>query len=297
MIEENYMKTLLCYFSGTGNTKKVVDKFAEQFPEGEIDVVKIENNELDLSLEGYDALGIAYPIHAFNAPSIVVDFVKKIEKQKSKKKLFIIKTSGEPLALNNISSYKIRGILKKKNFVLTNEYHIVMPYNMIFRHTDEMAYNMWQTAQKMIPIIYKEIIEGKVSKLKYIFMGHFIAWIFRIEFWGGRFNGKKYKVNEKCIHCGKCARMCPVGNIKIDENGNFHFGNKCIMCMRCSFHCPTNAIKIGLFEKWKVWGAYHFEKPNVTEENRHKHYCKKSYVKYFAKCNKKIEEFDKAENK
>ncbi len=287
------MKTLLCYFSGTGNTKKVVDKFAELYKEGEIDVVKIENNDLDMSLEGYDALGIAYPIHAFNAPSIVVDFVKKIQKQKVKKQLFIIKTSGEPLALNNISSYKICKLLKKRNFLLTNEYHLIMPYNIIFRHTDEMAYNMWQTAQGMMPVIHHEITTGKKAKLKYIFMGHFLAWVFRIEFWGGRFNGKKYKVNSKCIHCGKCARMCPVGNITIDENGKFHFGDKCIMCMRCSFHCPTNAIKIGLFEKWKVWGAYHFEKPNESEENRHKRYCKNSYVKYFARCNKKIEDFEK----
>ncbi len=284
------MKTLLCYFSGTGNTKKVVDKFAKCYNDGEIEVVKIENNNIDMSMEGYDVLGIAYPIHAFNAPSIVVDFVKKIKKQAEKKKLFIIKTSGEPLALNNISSYKIRALLKKRNFVLTNEYHIVMPYNMIFRHTDEMAYRMWQTAEKIIPIYQKEIVDGKSSKLKHIFMGGFIAWLFRIEFWGGRFNGKKYKVNDKCIHCKKCARMCPVGNIEIDENGKFHFGNKCIMCMRCSFHCPTNAIKIGWFEKWKVWGAYHFQKPTEPEENRHKRYCKNSYKKYFARCEKKIKE-------
>ena len=25
------MKTVICYFSGTGNTKKVVDRFAEEF--------------------------------------------------------------------------------------------------------------------------------------------------------------------------------------------------------------------------------------------------------------------------
>lgn len=284
------MKTLLCYFSGTGNTQKVVEKFASCYGEGEIDIFKIEKIDEELNLDEYDSFGIAYPIHAFNAPSIVVDFVKKIKKQKDKKKLFIIKTSGEPLALNNISSYKIKSLLKKRNFVLTNEYHIIMPYNMIFRHTDEMAYRMWQTAEKLIPIYHKEIVEGKPAKLKYIFMGHFIAWLFRIEFWGGRFNGKKYKVNEKCIHCGKCARMCPVGNIKIDENGKFHFGNKCIMCMRCSMLCPTNAIKIGWFEKWKVWGAYHFEKPSQQEENKHKRYCKNSYNKYFARAEKLIKE-------
>lgn len=295
------MKALLCYFSGTGNTKKVVSEFANNFDDQihSIDLVKIEEGTIP-NLEDYDALGIAYPIHAFNAPSIVVDFVKALPKQQSSKKLFIIKTSGEPLALNNISSIKITKLLKKRNFNLTNEYHLVMPYNMIFRHTDTMAYKMWQTATKILPIIYHEITTNKPAKLKHIFLGSFLAWIFRIEFWGGRFNGKKYKVNANCIHCGKCAKMCPVGNIKIDESGNFHFGNKCIMCMRCSMLCPTNAIKIGWFEGWKVHGAYTFKKPEKPEEERHKKYCKKSYEKYFAKWQQKILEFDeetKSKNK
>lgn len=38
------MKILICYFSGTGNTKKIVDKYYETFIENnvEIDIYKIE---------------------------------------------------------------------------------------------------------------------------------------------------------------------------------------------------------------------------------------------------------------
>ena len=87
------MKILICYFSGTGNTKKIVDKYYETFIENnvEIDIYKIEKNDFNYNLDDYDMLGIAYPIHAFNAPSIIVDFVKKLEKQNNKKKLFILK--------------------------------------------------------------------------------------------------------------------------------------------------------------------------------------------------------------
>lgn len=283
------MKTLICYFSGTGNTKKIVDLYKKAFEENNCDVTlyKIESKKFEYDIKNYDFVGIAYPIHAFNAPEMIVDFAKSLPKQNIKQKYFIIKTSGEPLKLNNISSIKTKKILKKKNMILTNEYHYVMPYNIIFRHSDEMAYKMFETAKKLVPIDCNEIINHIPAKINNFFMGSFLAWIFRIEYWGAKFNGKKYKVNDKCVHCNKCVNSCPTNNIKI-ENGKFIFGKKCIMCMRCSFMCPTNAIKIGWFEKWKVNGEYNFKKPENEENDKHKNFCKKAYEKYFNVCNEKI---------
>ena len=283
------MKVLICYFSGTGNTRMVVDKYAEELTDcgNVVDTYKIEDGNFSNDLSQYDMLGIGYPVHAFNAPSIVVDFVKALPKSENLKKLFIIKSSGEPLSINNISSLKIASILKRKNYILNNEYHYVMPYNMIFRHSDAMAYKMWDTAQRLIPIDCMEILSGKTVKLKRIFMGRFIAWLFRIEHWGGRFNGKKYKVKTSCIKCMKCVKNCPTKNITV-KGGKFIFGKNCLMCTRCSFECPTNSIKIGWFEKWKVNGAYNFNNPEGTYQKSHKNFCKRSYKKYFERSERKI---------
>lgn len=288
------MKTIICYFSGTGNTKKVVDKFAEEFVANgwEVSLFRVED-KCKIDFSEFDSVGIAYPVHAFNAPPIVVDFCKKMPKLKQKKQLYILKTSGEPLKINNISSVKICSILKRKGYILNNEYHYVMPYNMIFRHSNAMAYKMWTTAERLIGIDCKDIIDKKKSKLSYFPMKHFIAFVMRIEHWGGKFNGKKYKVNDKCVHCNMCVKNCPVNNISIDENGNFHFGKNCIMCMRCSFMCPADAFKIGWFNGWKVNGKYNFNDPENTEQKSHKNFCKRSYKKYFARCEKKINDFNK----
>ncbi len=287
-------KILICYFSGTGNTKKVVDlaKTCFESEGAEVTLFNIDDGELTYELNEFDALGISYPIHAFNAPSIVVKFAKSLKKLKRgkkepKKQLFVIKTSGEPLALNNISSLKIKSILSRKGYNLTNEYHYCMPYNIIFRHTDNMAYRMWDLVQKVLPVECKEILDGKKVKFKYFPFGHFLAWIFRIEHWGGRVNGKRYKVSDKCVQCGLCVKRCPVNNIKI-ENGKFVFGKNCLMCMRCSFYCPKDAFKIGWFNKWKVNGAYNFNNPSETEEERHERYCKKAYKKYFKRKEEKV---------
>ncbi len=285
------MKALICYFSGTGNTKKVATCFGEALKNLKVDVVLHNIDDgCNVDFSDVDMLGVAYPIHAFNAPSIVIDFAKKLKKQERETRLFIIKTSGEPLALNNISSCKLKSILKKRNFVLTNEYHYVMPYNMIFRHSDSMAYRMWKVASQIIPLDCKDMVDGKSVKLRYFPFSRVLAGMFRIEHWGGRFNGKKYKVNENCVHCQMCVKRCPTHNITF-ENGEFHFGKNCLMCVRCSFNCPKNAIKIGWFDKWKVNGAYNFNNPDGTEQKTHKNYCKHSYNKYFAKNEKRIEAF------
>ena len=232
----------------------------------------------------------AYPIHAFNAPKLVLRFAKKIQKQTNKKNFFIVKTSGEPLGLNNISSYKLKGILKRRNLRLTNEYHYVMPYNMIFRHSETMAFRMWEAAKRVIPVDAKEILSGKPAKLRYVPLGHTLAWLFRIEHWGAEFNGKFYKVDDSCVKCKLCVNKCPVGNIKMDDDGKLKFGNNCQLCARCFFFCPKNSFKIGMLNNMKVNGAYSFEEPEEEEPQKYKRFLRKSYKKYFKRCEAKCGE-------
>lgn len=163
------MKVVICYFSGTGNTAKIVNAYIDNFAErgASVDTYTMEdlllnglNEEFLNKLNDADLLGIAYPVHAFNAPSIVLKFAKSLP-HVEKKRIFIVSTSGEPLKLNNISSLKLQSLLKRRNYCVTNEYRYVMPYNIIFRHNDSMAYRMWELAENLIPLDVAEIVDGK----------------------------------------------------------------------------------------------------------------------------------------
>ena len=290
------MKAIIYFFSGTGNTKRICSLYKEEFEKHGVDTtlysVRSDMSDLPHPSE-FDLVGFAYPIHAFNAPKIMLKLAKAIDKVQNKE-IFILKSSGEPLKVNNISSMKFMSILRKKGYVLKSEYHYVMPYDMIFRHTDREAVKMWETAKKLAPVEAREVLCGKEHKLSRVFLGGFIAWVLRIEHPAMLVNGRCFKVKkDKCIMCHKCEKNCPVGNIKIDENGKFHFGGDCLMCTRCSFGCPTDAFKIGILNAWRINGTYPMDKPvpdEIPEPKHHHHwYCKKAYERYYLNAAKKSE--------
>lgn len=287
-------KAVIYVFSGTGNTYRIARLYKSAFDSDGVDT-RLYNIKTDFSDAPdpnlYDYVGIAYPIHAFNAPSIVLDFIKSLpDAQRNSAELkpfFVIKSSGEPLSLNNISSILLSSKMKRKGYGLSSEYHYAMPYNMIFRHSENMAYEMLETAKRLCPIDALEVLEGKPHLLRQPPLGRLAAFIFRIEHHAMKINGKYFKADaHKCVGCGKCVASCPTNNIKV-ENGKIVFGNDCVCCVRCSFDCPQNAIDIGVLNGWKVNGRYSF-KPSETEKETHKGYCKRAYQRYFRQAEAKI---------
>ena len=163
------MKILLIYFSGTGNTKMITELYREAFENAEHEVTVTElpsthERLVETLAESYDIIGIGYPIHAFNAPKLILKLCKLLPKLNAKhgksKRVFIYKTSGEPVRMSDVSSLKMRKLLKKRGYTVTGEYQYVMPYNIIFRHSDKAAYKMWQTAKSLVPVDADEILRG-----------------------------------------------------------------------------------------------------------------------------------------
>ena len=284
------MKYLGIYFTGTGNSKRVCLKAKEELEKRghSLETIDVIDGEV-FDLSNYDGLFIFYPIYGFNAPKPIIQYVKKIAKLEKELPCVIMKQSGEHLFWNNASSLYLTSLLKRRNIIVHNEYHYLMPYSFIFRHSDYMAYRMITTMNGLLPLDLDDFLNQKDVRIKRFFFDRPFAFILRIQWWGGRFNGRFYKVEKnKCIKCQKCINECPAHNISL-KGDKFKFGGKCLMCQRCIMYCPKHAIKVGMFNSWRVDEPYTFKEAPYQKE-RHPNYCKKNYQKYFSISEKRIEE-------
>ena len=163
------MKIILYVFSGTGNTLKVAalyKKYLEKHEGNSVKIYRISKKSGKFpSPEDYDLVGIGYPIHGFSAPEPAIKFCMQLPTVEYKR-TFIFKSSGEGLHVNDCSSQKCISILQKKGYDVNFERHVVMPYNMIYRHRDEMAKQMWIYAHALVDLNCREIMNGKREKVK-----------------------------------------------------------------------------------------------------------------------------------
>lgn len=283
------MKVAILYFSGTGNTHITAENIAGALKKKGADVScnKIENiiDNLDsIKLDEFDYIIIGYPIHAFNAPQMVVKFAKQMPKSAGQK-IFIFKTSGEPFRINNASSYLIYKHLINREYEVRYEEHFLMPYNIVFRYKDSLVKQMYLVMEKMSDEFALKIFNNNTENILFHIGARIISFVFRIQWYGAKLNGLFYSSNrKKCILCLKCVNNCPSKNIN-NKNGKIKFHNKCMMCMRCVQNCPTFAINIGIIFPLAVKGVYNFKKI-VNDDNILSNYINndtKGYFKLFRK--------------
>lgn len=48
----------------------------------------------------------------------------------------------------------------------------------------------------------------------------------------------------KCVHCGRCAKVCPM-EVEVTDNSRARLnGTDCILCLDCIDNCPKGALKL-----------------------------------------------------
>ncbi|MBN1981999.1 MAG: EFR1 family ferrodoxin [Chitinivibrionales bacterium] len=249
-------KIVIYYFSGTGNTEYVVQLLCDQFTKlGDIcmllrmeDVLK-ESKAIDAA--EYDFTGICYPVHAFDAPQIVYDFIARLPKPNGTRRAFILKCPGDPI-LNAGSTTKIRRTLKNRGYAVFHESIAVMPANVVIQFNDDFKRALYGAVYRKTAIWAGEIIAGKRRLQPNNVILDIVTALFSAgEKRGCRQWGKKMKVSERCTMCRKCVALCPAGNITA-ENGAIHFNGTCNFCLRCIYRCPERAIKFPLLETFIV---------------------------------------------
>jgi len=239
------MNITIFYFSGTGNTKFVCDKFVEimESKNSKVNLYNIESTRIDNNiLDNTDIIGFAYPVHGADIPKIFKQFIDTIPLN-VRKNAFVLSTVGY---INAYGPF----ILKK----LLSEYSIYLKWHYVFTAvnntknctvTNELLEESFVKQKQKITKFCDSII-GNNKKIEGIgpwILGGYIVRHYihhQIE----NFYKVLYVDKELCKYCYECIRNCPTKSIKY-ENEQFKFNETCSTCYRCIKNCPVNAIKKG----------------------------------------------------
>ncbi|MEI6519852.1 MAG: EFR1 family ferrodoxin [bacterium] len=234
------------YFSGTGNTELLAEEYAAVLSVCgcAVGLNKIEKFTLSGAapqVAGDVILGIGYPIHAFNAPKIVFDFIKLLPAGDGRS-VFLFKCPGDSF-VNGGSTAPVREALTKKGYRVQLEELLVMPGNIAAAHPPAYAQALYRIARDKIAASCADLLAGKERLQQNNLLEDIFTSLSRGEQKNAYRLGKYFYTHESCTGCGCCMKNCPTDNITIVGNRPV-FGKKCIACFRCVYLCPSSSITL-----------------------------------------------------
>ncbi|MEW5757948.1 MAG: EFR1 family ferrodoxin [Candidatus Omnitrophota bacterium] len=239
------MKTVIFYFSGTGNCLKVAQDIAAGLKDTEIIAIPKVIDESEISTKANN-VGIIYPVYMFGMPLILSRFIKKL-KFNSAQYIFSVATYGGMMGSTLIQTKRE---LKKQGIKLSAGFGIKMPgnytplYGALPLDKQEKMFAKENEKIKLICEIVKASKEAPIEKgliLENLLLSGIIYNVCSPQIPS---MDKSFWVNDKCNSCGICQKVCPVKNIKIVDAKPAWLG-KCEQCMACLQWCPKEAIQYG----------------------------------------------------
>jgi len=214
------------YFSGTGNTKFCVNKFLEEFDNGN-NTFSIEEKAAFREIKNNHEIVIGYPVQYSNIPKILRDYIITNQHIWKGKKIFIIVTMG--LFCGDGAGILAR-LLNSYGAVITGGLHLKMPDSIgdvkILKRSFEKNKELVTKAEEKIHKVVHSIKNGKPPQ-EGLGIGYRLAGLFgqRLYF---RSKTKAYsdklKIDKnRCIRCGKCISLCPMKNISLEGKKALYF--------------------------------------------------------------------------
>lgn len=236
------MSTKIFYFSSTGNSLYVAKRLKEKIEDTELISIPKAYNDNVFEYNCKKAI-IIFPLHSFGLPIIVDKFIAKLKLNKDAY-IFAVQITGGGTSSN--SFIEIKELLGNNNLKLSNSMEIKYISNYIRagrnanmeRAQVALDNNEWKV-DKLIQEIKQEEVEEISENKNLLYSVFYKAW--RDKY---KNKDKKFNVNDDCIGCSICEKICPVKNIKLSEKKPIWSG-ECVDCMACINNCPRNAINIG----------------------------------------------------
>ncbi len=238
----------ILYFTATGNSLHVAKAFG-----GELlsipAMVKTKTYEFT-----DDKIGVVLPVYSNKVMPFIEEFLLKSKFNCDY--LFAIVTYG---VFAGATSNHLQNIAQKAGykFDYINKMKMVDTWLPGFKMENQSKNEHKKEIQKHLSVIVQDV---NMSKGMIDNANLFSKLITRIQLNNatkpnpkggvhGAFTGigiKNYiTVEDSCVGCGTCAKVCPVNNITVDkETKTITLGENCLSCFGCTQNCPSNSIRL-----------------------------------------------------
>lgn len=247
------MKTIIYYFSATGNSLKTAIDLSNKLYDCEISSIPnlIDEDSIELTHEN---VGIVFPTYAWGMPRIVADFVNKLVAVDVK--YFFAVTTCVAISGNTLVDLKKsigkRGIKLNAGFVVKAGRSSLMKLNTfdkIIMKLDRSRFMLKTSDERLIEIadVIRNQRKHKPETSNWA-ANVFGSMLHNMGINSFKIKDGEFEINGNCGGCGNCTKICPRNNITI-ERGKPAFHNNCELCHACIQWCPNFAIRHQEFDE------------------------------------------------
>ena len=254
------MKGIICYYSGSGNTRLTCQYIVKNVESIEFDLFDVVKDGMP-DLEKYDVVGFATFTDFWGPPHLFQTFIESLPQQNSKR-AFVFNTYG-------FISGKTLKMLDE--WVTARGFQVVAGHSL---HTPEsyppmIARGMgnarapskreMRNFDGFISALNKLLNHLQVGKevekkkMRIGFVNSLLPTLPRTQ--ARKDMGEKYIDESLCMECGLCEKNCPYRAITLSPKPAFNM-DECYGCWACYNHCPHESIYTS-----KYRGVAHYPEP------------------------------------
>ena len=235
---------MIIYYTGTGNSRYCAGYLAKGLNTGTLDAFNYIRDGIAGEFISDEPWVFVSPTHGWRLPEIFSDFMESACFSGDRRAYFVMTCGTDIGAAGRFN----RELCERKGLEYMGTAAVVMPENYVamFPVPDEAGAR--EIVAKARPALDRtagairageRLAEGAPGVLDRLKSGPVNA-AFRRFIIGDR----RFTVSGSCVGCGKCARLCPVGDIELRDGRPVWLG-RCTHCMACICSCPALAIEYG----------------------------------------------------
>lgn len=216
---------------------------------------KIEDSNPD-KINLNHTIGLGFPVAEHSTYEFVWKFIKSLP-QTNGTKIFMVDTMA---GFSGGIVGPLKRIVEKKGYTPIGACEIIMPSNIFYIQDEKACKKKIKRGLKRAEKYAESLIKGKSKwgRVPVLSDAVYYLSLFGLKIMGTDLNQKLLYLSpdkEKCSKCGICVKLCPINNIKMEENEYPENLMHCQYCLRCTSFCPKKAIPCKINYKGRTYQA------------------------------------------